>query len=57
MSRSRNNQRPREKLLKLADKYTGWIGEECWRQNGRKFIKRLQARHNRRVGKKLDSGE
>lgn len=34
-------------MLKLADKYTGWIGEGCMRSNGRRFIKRLEHRHNR----------
>jgi hypothetical protein len=41
------------KLVKLADKYTGWFGEECWRAHGRRFIKKLEHRYNRRYGKKL----
>ena len=47
MSRSRNG-KPRPKLLKLADKYTGWMGEGCWTAKGRRFIKRWQTRYNRR---------
>lgn len=41
------------RLLRLEDKRTGYVGEECWRARGRKFIKRLEHRHNRRHGKKL----
>ena len=40
------------KILKLEDKYTGWVGEYCWRQRGRKFLKRWKNRHNRRHHKR-----
>lgn len=41
------------RLVKLADKRTGWIGEGCYRSNGRRFVKRWEHRHNRRFGKAL----
>lgn len=41
------------RLVKLADKYTGWMGESCLNSPARRFIKRLEHRHNRRHGKKL----
>ena len=34
-------------VVKLADKRTGWYGEGCWRAAGRRFMKRLEHRHNR----------
>lgn len=37
------------RLLKLIDRRTGWYGEGCWRAAGRRFIKRLEHRYNRRV--------
>jgi hypothetical protein len=40
------------RLLKLEDKYTGWSGEECWRPHGRRFIKRLEHRYNRRFARR-----
>ena len=40
-------------LMKLADRHTGWIGETCHRQNGRRFIKRFEHRYNRRHGRRL----
>jgi len=49
MSRSRNNEKPREKLVKFDDKRTGWFGEGCWAAEGRRHIKRLQRRHNRHI--------
>ena len=39
---------PREKTLKFFGKRTGWYGENCWKQEGLKFIKRLVNRSNRR---------
>jgi hypothetical protein len=36
--------------FKLTDKRTGWYGEGCWRSHGRKFLKKLEHRHNRRCG-------
>jgi hypothetical protein len=49
MAHTKHHNAPkRPKLLKLTDKYTGWLGEEAWRQKGRRFIKRLEHRHNRR---------
>lgn len=40
------------RLLKFADKRTGWLGEGCWRSHGRRFIKRLEHRHNRHMARK-----
>ncbi len=45
------------RLLKLADKRTGWYGEGCWRARGRRFIKRLEHRYNRRYNKWLTKQE
>jgi hypothetical protein len=39
----------RGKVIHFVDQYTGWFGEGCWRSHGRRFIKRLEHRHNRRV--------
>ena len=49
----------REKLsprtpLKLEDKRTGWVGEQCYSQEGKAFIKTLEHRHNRRVAKRME---
>lgn len=41
------------RLLHLPTKYTGWLGEDCWRSRGRRFIKRLEHRAYRRFGKLL----
>lgn len=49
MARTRKQQVAREVSFKLVDKYTGWYGDGCWAQEGRKFLKRLQRRHNRHV--------
>lgn len=52
MSRTRHHHsKPRVKLLKLPDRYTGWVGEGCNSQQARKFIKRLQHRAWRRANK------
>lgn len=53
MSRSKHCGYPREKLVKFDDKRTGWYGESCFAAEGRKFIKRLQRRHNRRNAAKV----
>jgi len=37
------------KCIKLIDRRTGYYGEGCWRSLGRRFIKRLEHRYNRRV--------
>ena len=34
----------RKSFLKLPDRYTGWLGEDCRRQEGRRFIKRVEHR-------------
>ena len=47
MSRS-NYSFPREKTLKFFGKRTGWYGENCWAQEGMKFIKKQIKRANRR---------
>ena len=48
MSDSRYCGYPREKTLKFFGKRTGWYGENCWAAEGRKFIKRVVKRSNRR---------
>lgn len=49
MSRSNYCGYPREKTVKFFGKRTGWYGEGCYKQEGRKFIKRLVRRINRHV--------
>lgn len=49
MSRTKGHCNPRPKLAKLVDRYTGWLGEAFTKAYGRRFIKRLTSRHNRRV--------
>jgi len=46
---------PREKSVKFFGKRVGWYGEQCWSQHGRKFIKRLMRRMNRRWLNKLEN--
>jgi len=41
------------RLLKLADKYTGWETEGCYAMLGRRYAKRKEHRYNRRHGRKL----
>lgn len=49
MSRTSHHNEPKKgRLLREADKYTGWLGEFCFRQNGRKHIKRREHRAARR---------
>jgi len=43
---------PRERTLKFFVKRTGWYGEQCWAQEGIKFLKRFITRSNRRWEKK-----
>lgn len=38
----------RSKLVKYPDRYTGWLGEQCWRKEGKRFIKRNVTRSERR---------
>lgn len=42
----------RKTFLKLPDRYTGWLGEDCYRQQGRHYIKRLEHRAIRRKGRR-----
>lgn len=35
------------KDYKMVDKYLGYVGENCYKAEGRRFIKRLIRRHNR----------
>ncbi len=53
MSRSNYCGYPRVRLVKFDDKRTGWFGESCFAAEGRKFIKKLQHRHNRRNAQKI----
>lgn len=57
MSRTHSCNYPREKTLKFFGKRTGYYGENCWAQEGRKFIKRLVKRANRRWLNKLAQSE
>lgn len=57
MADTYNHRNARPKLVKLPDRYTGWLGEGCWRAHGRNFIKRLQRRALRRFNKVLTNKE
>lgn len=49
MSRTTHHNAPKKgRLLREEGKYSGWVGEDCWRQHGRKYIKRREHRANRR---------
>lgn len=52
MSKTFRREKTKDRLVKFEDKRTGWLGEEASAQEGRKFIKELEHRHNRRVGKR-----
>lgn len=39
------------RLVKFEDRYAGWLGEGCMRPLGRRFIKRLEHRHNRHAAR------
>ncbi len=53
MSNTRHHNAPKApRMLRLDDTYTGWKGENCWAQDGRKFIKRQEHRANRQGGKR-----
>lgn len=47
----------RKTFLKMPDRYTGWLGEDCFKQEGRRYIKRLEHRAHRRVAKQEVRGE
>ncbi len=55
MSRTVGHTAPREKCVKFFGKRTGWYGENCWAQEGKKFIKRLIRRANRRWSKNFNN--
>ena len=51
MSRTKHHNAPkRPKLMKLPDRYTGWVGEGQTTQNGLHFLKRQEHRAQRRWG-------
>lgn len=52
MSKTYKSDVGRFKLVKLPDRYTGWLGESCWRSRGKRFLKKLQHRALRRFFKK-----
>lgn len=41
----------RKTYLKLPNRYTGYLGEDCYRQEGRRYIKRLEHRAVRHAAK------
>lgn len=41
----------RKTFLKLPDRYTGWLGEDCYKAEGRRYIKRLEHKAIRRYTK------
>lgn len=51
MSRSRYYPGARIRVLHCEDTYKGWA--ESWSPSGLRFVKRLEYRHNRRVGKRV----
>lgn len=48
-----HNSPTRARLMRIPNRYTGWVGEGCWSQNGKQFIKRIERRANRRWGKSV----
>lgn len=55
MSRTIRNVKRKDRSLKLDDKRTGYALEQCYSPEGVKFLKRLEHKHNRRVGKREES--
>lgn len=47
----------RKTYLKLPDRYTGWLGEDCHKALGRRFIKRVEHRAHRRNAKAMIRGD
>lgn len=52
MSKTYKDNVSRTILPKFEGKYTGWQGESNYAQEGKAFIKKQVAKHNRRVAKK-----
>lgn len=51
MSHTNHHNAPKApRFLHRDDTYTGWKGEDCYAQNGRRAIKRQEHRANRRIG-------
>lgn len=52
MSRTIRNVKRKDRSIKLDGKYSGYAMEECYSPEGVKFLKRIEHKYNRRVGKK-----
>lgn len=53
MSKTHHHNAPKApRMLRLDDSYTGYTGEGCYKQAGRKSIKRQEHRSNRQNGKR-----
>lgn len=52
MSRTHKSNLTKGSKPKFEDGRTGWYGENCWNSKARRWIARIVAKHNRRVGKK-----
>lgn len=52
-----HNAPKRGKLLKLPNKYLGWLGESLYSQEGRKFRKRVEHRAMRRHGNTITNNQ
>lgn len=57
MSRTFKQQRTRETDYKMDDKYNGYGFESAYAQEGRKFVKRLVNKHNRRLNRQVIDNE
>lgn len=40
-------------LIKRPDHYTGWAGENCWEQEGKRFVRKQTIRAMRRISKAM----
>jgi hypothetical protein len=54
MARTFRHEKTKERYPKFEDKRTGYYGEAHQEQKGKAFLKSLEHRHNRRVGKQQE---
>ena len=52
MSRTIRNVKRKDRSIKFDDKRTGYAYEGLYSPEGVKFLKRMEHKHNRRVGKR-----
>lgn len=57
MSNTFKSQVSRGSNLKVENQYTGYLGESCFSQHGRKWFKKMIHKLNRRVAKMMIQSE